>query len=362
MVWYKVGGADDPAGKSGLAHLVEHVTFHSAGTHEQRDRAQSMAHHSASAGEAFTSYDYTAYYHVVPREHLATVMHREANRMAALVVPYAALVLEQEEIFDERRAEIDDVPEMRLDLHLRALLYPTHPYGVPVLGWPEDVARLTAQDVTTFHRTWYAPNNALLIVAGDITTAWLVPLVHQYYGRLPARPVPTRQRPLTSGPPARPRLVVQEPYVRAPMWKRSYLAPSYHAGEAQHGYALQVLGEILAGEATGRLSRHLVGQKRLATAIDVDYIPDSLGETEFALHAAPAPGVKIEALEQAINQALAAIVTRGVSHTEVRQAQQQEDAEMHAGEAHALPTRFRLRYETTISEEILRHHNELYQG
>ena len=198
---------------------------------------------------------------------------------------------------------------------------------MPVLGWPEDVARLTAQDVTTFHHTWYAPNNALLIVAGDVTTAWLVPLVHQYYGRLPARPVPTRQRPLTSGPPARPRLVVQEPHVRAPMWKRSYLArsylaPSYHAGEAQHGYALQVLGEILAGEATGRLSRHLVGQKRLATAIDVDYIPDSLGETEFALHAAPAPGVKIEALEQAINQALAAIVTRGVSHTEVRQAQQ----------------------------------------
>ena len=136
MVWYKVGGADDPAGKSGLAHLVEHVTFHSAGTHEQRDRAQSMAHHSASAGEAFTSYDYTAYYHVVPREHLATVMHHEANRMAALVVPYAALVLEQEEIFDEQRAEIDDVPEMRLDLHLRAMLYPTHPYGCRSWGGP----------------------------------------------------------------------------------------------------------------------------------------------------------------------------------------------------------------------------------
>ena len=321
MVWYKVGSADDPAGKSGLAHLVEHATFHSTGTHEQRDRAQSMAHHSASAGEAFTSYDYTAYYHVVPREHLATVMHHEANRMAALVVPSAALVLEQEEIIDERRAEIDGVPEMRLDLHLRAMLYTTHPYGVPVLGWPEDVARLTPQDVTTFHRTWYAPNNALLIVVGDIPAARLVPLVQQYYGRLPARPVPTRQRPLASGPPARPRLVVQELHVRAPLWKRSYLAPSYHAGEAQHGYALQVLGEILGDEATGRLSRHLVRQKRLATAIHVDYIPDSLGETEFALHAAPAPGVKIETLEQAINQALAALVTRGVSHADVRQAQ-----------------------------------------
>ena len=325
MVWYKVGGADDPAGKSGLAHLVEHATFSNTGTHGThgtQDALQSAAHHSAAAGEAFTSYDYTAYYHVVPRAWLATVMQFEANRMAALRVSYAALVLEQEEIVEERRAEIDDVPEMRLDLHLRALLYDTHPYGVPVLGWPEEVARLTPQDVITFHHTWYAPNNAMLIIAGDITATRLVPLVHQYYGGIPARDVPTRPRPRVSAPPARPRLVMQEPHVRTPVWQRSYRAPSYHAGETQHAYALHVLGEILAGEATGRLARHLVGQKRLATAVHVDYMPDSLGMTEFTLYTTPAPGVEIEALEQAIDQALAEVVARGVSPTDVRQAQQ----------------------------------------
>ena len=325
MVWYKIGGADDPAGKSGLAHLVEHATFSNTGTHGThgtQDALQSVAHHSAAAGEAFTSYDYTAYYHVVPRERLATVMQLEANRMAALSVSYAALVLEQEEIVEERRAEIDDVPEMRLDLHLRALLYDTHPYGVPVLGWPDEVARLTPQDVITFHHTWYAPNNAMLIIAGDITATRLVPLVHQYYGGIPARDVPTRQRPHVSAPPARPRLVMQEPHVRTPVWQRSYRAPSYHAGETQHAYALHVLGEILAGEATGRLARHLVGQKRLATAVHVDYMPDSLGVTEFTFHTTPAPGVEIEALEQAIDQALAEVVARGVSSTDVRQAQQ----------------------------------------
>ena len=208
-----------------------------------QDALQSVAYHSAAEGEAFTSYDYTAYYHVVPRERLATVMQLEANRMAALSVSYAALVLEQEEIVEERRAEIDDVPEMRLDLHLRALLYDTHPYGVPVLGWPEEVARLTPQDVITFHHTWYAPNNAMLIIAGDITATRLVPLVHQYYGGIPARDVPTRQRPHVSAPPARPRLVMQEPHVRTPVWQRSYRAPSYHTGETQHAYALHVLGE-----------------------------------------------------------------------------------------------------------------------
>jgi zinc protease len=144
-------------------------------------------------------------------------MHLEANRMASLSVSYAALVLEQEEIFEERRAEIDDVPEMRLDLHLRSMLYNTHPYGVPVLGWPEKVSRLTTQDVTTFHHMWYVPNNALLIVAGDITAEQLVPLVHQYYGSIPARDVPIRQRPLVSGPPGGQRLVMQEPHVRAPL-------------------------------------------------------------------------------------------------------------------------------------------------
>ncbi|HEY5869473.1 MAG TPA: pitrilysin family protein [Candidatus Tectomicrobia bacterium] len=322
MVWYKAGGADDPAGKSGLAHLVEHATFRSTGTHGKHGLGQSLAYHSASEGEAFTSYDYTAYYHIVPRARLETVMQREVNRMASLDVSYVALMLEQEEIVAERREEIDGVPELRLDLHLHALLYPTHPYRVPVLGWPEEVARLTPQDVMTFHHTWYAPNNALLIVAGDITTVRLAPLVRQYYGRLHARPVPTRQRPPAAGPPERPRLVVQEPHVRTPLWQRSYRAPSYHAGETQHGYALQVLGEILAGEATGLLSRRLVGQTRLATAIAVDYMPDSLGETEFALRATPAPGVTLEALELAIDQALAAVVARSVSLTVVRQAQQ----------------------------------------
>ena len=322
MVWYKVGGADDPAGKSGLAHLVEHATFRNTATHGHHGLGQSVAYPSASAGEAFTSYDYTAYYHVVPRAQLVTVMQREANRMAALRVSHAALVLEQEEIVAERHTEIDNVPERRLDLYLRALLYDTHPYGVSVLGWPEEVARLTPQDVTTFHHTWYAPNNAMLIIAGDITATRLAPLVHQYYGIIPARDVPSRQRPRVSALPARPWLVMLEPHLRTPVWTRSYRAPSYHAGETPHAYALHVLGEILAGEATRRLTRPLVGHKRLATAVHVDYMPDRLGVTEFTLHTTPAPGVEIEVLEQAIDQALAEVVARGVSPTDVHQAQQ----------------------------------------
>ena len=282
-----------------------------------------MAYPSASAGEAFTSYDYTAYYHVVPRAQLVTVMQLEANRMAGLRVSHAALVLEQEEIVAERHTEIDDVPERRLDLHLRALLYDTHPYGVPVLGWPEEVARLTPQDVTTFHHTWYAPNNAMLIIAGDITAIT---------ARATGAPVLWQLSPLVTCPPGSARVSLRSLHGRGwSCWsptcarrcgRAAIVRRAIMPGRRRMRMPSTSLAEILAGEATRRLTRPLVGHKRLATAVHVDYMPDRLGVTEFTLHTTPAPGVEIEVLEQAIDQALAEVVARGVSPTDVHQAQQ----------------------------------------
>jgi zinc protease len=257
MVWYKVGAADDPAGKSGLAHLVEHATFRGVEAHAEQGAARRGAHHSPSEGDAFTSYDYTAYYHVVPIKRLETVLHTEADRMARLVVTHAALLLEQDEVVEERCAEVTSVPEARFDEHLRATLYGPHPYGVPVLGRPDEEQRLTAQDITTFYHTWYAPNNAILIVAGDVTATQLAPLLQRYYGSIPARPVPARHRLTAPRPQGGQRLVMQAPHVRKPLWKRIYLAPSYNAGDTRHVYALQVLVELLAEEQVGLRVNHL---------------------------------------------------------------------------------------------------------
>ena len=319
MVWYKVGAADDLAGKSGLAHLVEHTTFRGGGAQVEPEMGHE-AHHSTPEVDAFTSYDYTAYAHVVPTERLETAMHIEANRMAALAVTDDALALEQAEIFAERGTEITDVPEARFDAHLRTALYGTHPYGRLVLGSPEEEQRLTTHDANNFYHTWYSPNNALLIIAGDITAARLAPLVQRHYGSLPARPVPARSRPPVPAPPGGQRLVIQDTRVREPLWKRMYVAPSYHAGATQHVYALQVLRELLAGESAGRLFHQLVVKHRLATSIGVDYLPDSVGLTDFTVYAIPAPGVQVRALATAIDRTLAAVV-EGVSHPEVKRAQ-----------------------------------------
>ena len=310
-----------PPARPGLAHLVEHVTFRGVGAHPEQDVTQIGAHHSASEVDAYTAYDYTVYYHVVPMRRLETAMYTEAERMATLVVTDAILLPEQDESLAERRAATTNGPEARFDERLRATFYGTHSYGVPILGWPDEVEKLTAHDVTTFYHTWYAPNNALLIVAGNITTARLKPLVQRYYGNILARPMPLRHRLTVPDSPGGQPLVMQDPLVHKPVWQRMYLAPSYSAGETKHAYALQVLEEILAGEPMSRLSRHLVVEKRLATAIDVEYLPDTLGSTDFTVRALLAPGVDRRALEEALKSELEIVTTKGVSQAEVIRAQ-----------------------------------------
>jgi zinc protease len=170
MVWYKVGSADDPAGKSGLAHLLEHVTFRGVEAQVQQHTSQ-RAERNIPEADAFTAHDYTAYYHIVPVARLDTVLQTEACRMANLIFTSDTLLLEWNEILAERRQEITTVPEARFDEQMRLLLYDKHLYGVPILGWPDEVQKLSAQDVNTFYQAWYGPNNAILIITGDTTVA-----------------------------------------------------------------------------------------------------------------------------------------------------------------------------------------------
>jgi zinc protease len=319
-VWYKVGAADDPAGKSGLAHLVEHATVRSVGGHAE-PHASRMAAHGDAEMNAFTSYDYTAYASAVPLGHLEEVLHTEATRMASLVITPDILTPERDEVRAERCQERGDTAEAYFDETLRARLFGAHPYGRPVLGWASELQRLTLEDVNTFYRTWYAPNNAILIVAGDFATAELRPLVQRYFGDIPARPMPTRRRPPVPAPASRQRLIMSAPSAHKLLWQRTYLAPSYTAGATEQVYALQILAEVLGAEPAGRLWRTLVHTQRVATAVDVRYLPDSVGMTTFSVYAVPAPGITATALEQAIDRALQAVATTGVSRPEVQQAQ-----------------------------------------
>jgi zinc protease len=190
-----------------------------------------------------------------------------------------------------------------------------------VIGWHQDIDAYKVGDVVDFHRRWYAPNNAVLVVSGDITAERLKPLAEKYYGVIPPRPVPARLRRPQPEPVAARQLTIKAEDVHQPSWNRYYLAPSYHQGETKDSDPLQLLAEIIGGGSTSRLYKSLVVEQKLAASVSADYDPDSLGETIFAIAATPQPGIAIEALQDALEKALQQIAEQGVSETELARAQ-----------------------------------------
>ena len=320
MVWYKVGSADDPPGKSGLAHLLEHLTFSSRKTYSDSDIVTESGGHE----NADTSYDYTAYYQVINDDLLETVMKLETDRMSKLAITDQDVQTDQAGVLAERQQRIVDDPGALLDEKINAALYPSHPYGNPILGWPVETRRLTREDAIEFFWRWYAPNNTILVVAGDVTTEQVKFLAQKYYGKLRSAPLGQSRREAKHK--AIRRVAMQDEILPHPIWKRAYLAPSYTAGETQYTYSLQVLAEILGGQS-GRLSHKVVNDKKLATEIFVDYRPDSVDLASLEVSAIPAPGVDVAELEKAIDTELDAVVSDGVSPADVTHVTQRMQAD-----------------------------------
>jgi zinc protease len=319
MVWYRIGAADEPPGKSGIAHFLEHLMF--KGTREvPPGEFSKTVGRNGGRDNAFTSYDYTGYFQIIARDRLDLVMKLEADRMANLVLTDAEVNPEREVIREERRSVVDNNPRARLREQMNAALYLNHPYGRPIIGWDHEMAGLTTDDALAWYRTYYAPNNAILVVAGDITMAELRPLAEKYYGAVPAKPIPPRMRPTEPQPQAARRVELKDSRVRQIMWQRTYLAPSYLAGETQHADALQVLAEVLGGGVTSRLYRALVLDRPLATGAGAYYDADSVDLTGFGVSAALRPEAKLEDLEAALEAELRRIVEEGANDDEVERA------------------------------------------
>jgi len=319
MVWYKVGSADETPGKSGIAHFTEHLMF--KGTPEvPPGEFSKIVARNGGRDNAFTSYDYTGYFQNVARDRLELVMRMEADRMANLRLTDAEVLPERDVILEERRQVVDNRPQARLGEQLRAAQYLNHPYGRPIIGWEHEMRGLSTEDAIAWYRRWYAPNNAVLIVAGDITMAELKPLAEKYYGVIPARPVPERLRPQEPPQQAARRVTLRDQRVRVPSFQRSYLAPSYRTGDTQHAYPLEILGEILGGSAGSRLHRSLVLDRQLASGAGASYSGDALDLGTFGVYASPRPGVTVEAVETAIDEELARLLKDGVTADEVERA------------------------------------------
>jgi zinc protease len=319
MIWYKVGGADEPRGKSGIAHFLEHLMFR--GTKETPPGAFSrIVAQNGGRDNAFTTHDYTAYFQNVAADRLELVMKLEAERMTELVLDDKVVLPERDVIIEERHSRVDNSPTALLNEQLNTAIFLHHPYRIPVIGWEHEMRGLSTADALAFYGTWYAPNNAVLVIAGDVTTPQVKALAERYYGPIASRPLPVRQRVVDPPKVAASRLVMKSGRVAEPTWSRSYLAPSYTYGEKQYAYALQVLAEVLGGGATSRLYRALVIDKPVALSAGAFYGPGALDAASFGFYGTPRRDVPVADFEAALEGVVQAALKDGITAEEVDRA------------------------------------------
>ena len=319
MVWYKAGAADEPWGQSGVAHYLEHLMFKGTRDVPPGEFSRLVAVNGGREN-AFTTQDYTAYHQTVSREHLELVMRLESDRMANLTIDPEQAKPELQVVLEERRSRVDNDPGAQLDEQMRAVLFLHHPYGIPVIGWEPEIKRLTAAEAMQFYKTHYAPNNAILVVAGDITVDELKPLAEKYYGVIPRRVLAPRLNVLEPRPIAPRRVTLESEQVRRPSLTRTYLAPSHGTSLRPEVYALEVLSEILGGGATSRLYRSLVVEQKLAVGAGAHYSANGIEWTRFSFSLSPQENVDLTKLEAGLDAEIAKLLADGVTPEEVERA------------------------------------------
>ncbi len=313
MVWYRAGAADEKPGVSGVAHFLEHLMF--KGTKEVAPGAFSKTV-AANGGSdnAFTAWDYTAYFQRIASDRLELVMKMEADRMRNLTLSEDDWKTEREVIIEERNQRTDSDPGAIFGEQRRAAQYLSHPYGTPIIGWRHEMETLTRQDALDWYRTYYAPNDAVLVVAGDVEPDSVKRLAEQYYGPLEPSPgIGPRNRPQEPAQLAERRLSYKDPRVAQPYITRSYLAPERDPGDQTQAAALTLLAAALGGSSqTSILAKKLQFDSQIALYASAGYDGTSYDDTTFNLALVPAPGVSMAEAEKAMDAVLADVVANGV--------------------------------------------------
>nr|WP_157056534.1 pitrilysin family protein [Pseudorhodobacter aquimaris] len=314
MVWYKTGSADELPGKSGIAHFLEHLMFKGTDTMAPGEFSATV---EAQGGNdnAFTSYDYTAYYQRVAADRLDLMMKMEADRMRGLLLSEQDVKTERAVIIEERAQRTDSDPGALFGEQRRAAQYLNHPYGTPVIGWKHEAEALTREDALAFYRTYYAPNNAVLIVAGDVTPDEVKAMAETHYGPVPPTP-DLAPRLRTTEPPqlAERRLSMSDDRVAQPYMIRTYLAPERDSGTQEEAAALSVLAELLGGSGTTSVMAQALqfGEAPKAVYSSAFYSGMSLDATDFGVVAVPTPGTSLADLESAVDGVIAQFLKDGV--------------------------------------------------
>jgi zinc protease len=328
MIWYKVGSADETPGKSGLAHFLEHLMFKGTTRHPADEFSQTVLRIGGNEN-AFTSADYTGYFQRVPKEELGKMMEFEADRMTGLVLKDENVLPERDVVLEEFNMRVANNPDARLAEQIMAALYLNHPYGRPVIGWHQEIEKLGREDALAFYRRFYAPNNAILVIAGDVDPDEVRPMTEKTFGVVPAQPaIPARRVRPQEPEPAGPRTVtLSDPRVEQPGLRRYYLVPSATTAAAGENAALDVLAQLMGGGSNSYLNRRLVVDRPLAVSAQAGYQGTSLDATQFTISASPRSGVSFAQVEQAIDDVIADITQNGVRSEDLERVKTQLIAE-----------------------------------
>jgi zinc protease len=313
MIWYKVGSADETPGKSGLAHFLEHLMFKGTAAHPAGEFSQTVLRIGGNEN-AFTSTDYTGYFQRVPREQLSKMMEFEADRMTGLVLKDENVLPERDVVLEEFNMRVANNPDARLSEQIMAALYLNHPYGRPVIGWRQEIEKLSREDALAFYKRFYAPNNATLVVAGDVDLNEVRPLAERTFGQVAPQPAIPAHRMRPQEPlPAAPRTVtLSDPRVEQPGVRRYYLVPSATTAASGESPALDVLAQLMGGGSNSYLYRALVIDRPLAINADASYQGTALDDTQFNISVSPKPGVEFPEVEQAIDGVIADVALNAV--------------------------------------------------
>lgn len=330
MAWYRVGAADEPRGKSGIAHFLEHLMFKG---HE----SEALGHYAAGEfskvirglggrDNAFTSQDYTAYFQSIASEHLEKVMRMEAGRMRGMNPPIDDVVSENKVIQEERRQRTDNNPRAKMAEQLREALFPNHPYAIPVIGWVHEIEALQWDEIKAFYDIYYAPNNAIVVVSGDVDAEDVYKIAQETYGLAKAEDVPKRIR--TQSPPfiASTRVTLEHETIKQPTYQRIYRVPS-HRQNPQKALALQVLEEIMAGGSSSRLYKKLVVESKTATDVSLSYSPNSWDDSTLSISVVAPTANALEKSQAILDQVLTTLIDGGITDQELTDAVQRMQAD-----------------------------------
>ncbi len=313
MLWYKAGAADEKPGVSGVAHFLEHLLFKATDNMESGEFS-AVVEANGGSDNAFTSWDYTGYFQRVAADRLDLMMKMEADRMRNIRLTEEDIITERDVILEERSQRTDSDPGALFGEQRRAAQYLNHPYGIPVIGWRHEMEQLSMEDALEFYRTYYAPNAAVLVVAGDVDPEEVERLAKKYYGPLePTIDLPVRERPQDPPQLAERRITYEDERVAQPYVIRTYLAPERDAGAQEEAAALTMLSEILGGSsATSVLGRTLQTETKEAVYTGAFYSGMNYDDTTFGLIMVPRPGLSLREAEDAMDRVVAQFIEDGV--------------------------------------------------